>query len=187
MVSVLLTDQNLLFLHVPKTAGASVSRALLKEVDAIPYSVTDMSEVEPCAIQLGKQLPKRLAEFQTVSILRNPWDWAVSAYLHVTINFPAFVNPPSFKEFILGDWKRANILQYPKKFATPTAYVAYHSQVTQLEHLSIGGTRIKIDHLCMFESLEDDLNMAFGKPLDLLHINKSDRVHYSRYYDDETE
>ena len=186
MVSVVLAERDVLFLHVPKTAGASISRALQREPDAISYSVSGMAHVEPCAKQLARQLPKLIDQYRTVTVVRNPWDWMVSAYLHVTANAPAFVDPPSFKDFLLGGWERANLIQYPQKFSNPVAYVAYHSQVTQEEHLSIDGAPLRIDEMCRFERLKDDLQIAFGKSLDLPHVNRSDRLHYSRYYDDET-
>ena len=48
MVSVWLQDRDLVFLHVPKTAGGSISRALLEEPDAVNLGVRDMSVAVPC-------------------------------------------------------------------------------------------------------------------------------------------
>ena len=126
MVSVLLKDRDLVFLHVPKTGGGSISRLLRDEPDAVLHPVQGMSKAEPSVVQLGRQLKNTLHEYQTVAFVRNPWDWTVSGYLHVTQNMPAYDDPPSFRDFVLGDWDRATILRYPAKFSTAKAYVEYH-------------------------------------------------------------
>ena len=187
MVSVLLKDRNLLFLHVPKTAGGSVSRLLRDEPDAVLYPVQGMSKAESCVVQLGRQLNKPLHHYQTVGFVRNPWDWTVSGYLHVTENMPAYDNPPTFRDFVLGDWARANILRYPEKFTTAKAYVEYHTQITPWQHLFGAKQNVKIDRLCTFETLANDVCDAFGTTNQLPHANKSERQHYSEYYDEETQ
>jgi hypothetical protein len=186
MVSVVLLDEDLLFLHVPKTAGGSISRALRKEPSAVVYPVINMSQAEPCAAQLRRQLPKSISNYRVVSVVRNPWDWTVSAYLQVTVNAPAYDNPPAFKDFLLGDWRNATRLQYPEKFTNPIAYVTYLSQITQAQHVSLDGGALMIDHVCRFENLEPDLQSAFARSLDIPHVHRSDRLHYSRYYDVDT-
>lgn len=186
MVSVLLESRGLVFLHVPKTAGGSISRALRHEPDAIVYSVENMERAEPCAQQMQRRLPKSLSAYETLAVVRNPWDWTVSGYLHVTENAPAYGSPPSFEEFALGAWQNATENHYPEKFKTATAYVAYHTQITQWEHLSINGTRLEVNHLCRFESLETDLFKAVGHKIQLPHVNKSDRLSYAAYYNEAT-
>ncbi|MEM9572535.1 MAG: sulfotransferase family 2 domain-containing protein [Pseudomonadota bacterium] len=187
MVSVLLKDRNLLFLHVPKTGGGSVSRVLRTEPDAEIYPVTEMSVAEPCVSQLAKQLPKPFREYTTVAFVRNPWDWTVSGYLHVTQNLPAYHAPPSFHDFVLGDWTSATILRYPQKFKTAKAYVAYHTQITPWEHLKGSGQSVSIDRICRFENLAKDAADVFQTTVRLPHANKSERRHYSEYFDAETQ
>jgi len=187
MVSVLLKDRNLLFLHVPKTGGGSISRLLRNEPDAVLYPVRAMSEAEPCIQQLERQLSKPVTAYRTVAFVRNPWDWAVSGYLHVTQNMPAYGSPPSFRDFVLGDWRRATILPYPKKFNTPEAYVAYHTQITPWEHLSASSRSVTISRLCRFENLASETSDVFRVTGQLPHANKSERRHYSDYFDDETQ
>lgn len=186
MVSVLLKEKNLLFLHVPKTAGGSISRLLRLKADAVLYPVSDMTIAEPCVVQLAKQLDRPLKTFRSIAFVRNPWDWAVSGYIHVTKNRPAFVNPPSFREFVRGEWENPSILQYPHKFNTPAAYVAYHTEITQWAHLFSSETELSLDAICRFERLEEEVKRVFGQDAVLPHANRSDRDHYSKYYDDET-
>lgn len=100
MLNVLLKEQNLLFIHEPKTAGGSISRVLRKRADAVVYGVEEMEEAIPCVQQLIPRLPKPLSSYRTVAFLRDPLDWAISGYLHVTRNKPAFSSPPSLREFI---------------------------------------------------------------------------------------
>ncbi len=186
MVSILLKDRNLLFVHVPKTAGGSISRLLRSQPDAVAYPVREMNVAEPCVSQLSKQLEKPLRKYRTVAFVRNPWDWTVSSYLHVAENKPAYRNPPTFREFVLGDWQRATILQYPTKFVTPLAYVAYHTQITPWEHLHPNGYNFKVDTIATFENLEEDFRDAFDLETPLPQVNRSQRDHYARYYDTET-
>ncbi|MEO1151548.1 MAG: sulfotransferase family 2 domain-containing protein [Pseudomonadota bacterium] len=186
MVSVLLKDRNLLFIHVPKTGGGSISRALRAEPDAVLYPVREMEVVEPCISQLSRQLDKPLNEYRTVAFVRNPWDWTVSGYLHVTENMRAYDCPPTFKEFVQGNWLGATILRYPTKFTKPEAYVAYHTQITPWMHLFPSGSKASIHDLCTFETLERDAKEVLGISTRLPHVNRSERDHYSAYYDDET-
>ncbi len=186
MVSVLLKDRNLLFIHVPKTGGGSISRALRSEPDAVLYPVHGMAVAEPCISQLSQQLDKPLNEYRTVAFVRNPWDWTVSGYLHVTENMRAYDSPPTFKEFVHGNWLGATILQYPTKFTEPEAYVAYHTQITPWMHLFPSGSNASIHHLCTYENLERDAKEVLGIKTPLPHANRSKRDHYSGYYDDET-
>lgn len=186
MVSVFLKDQEIVFLHVPKTAGGSISRALRHRPDAVLYPVQGMAEAEPCAQQLQRQMDLPLSKCHTVAVVRNPWDWAVSGYLHVTQNFPAYAMVPSFRDFVRGAWKNPTIRQYPAKFSNPTAYVAYHTQITQWEHLTINGSRLAVTTTCRFETLEKDVRDVFDLEIELPHANKSDREAYASYYDEET-
>ena len=187
MVSVLLQERGLLFIHVPKTGGGSISRLLRAEPDAKAYPVENMSVAQPCARQLSKQVGKPLTEYRTVAFVRNPWDWTVSGYLHVTRNMPAYEKPPAFKDFVLGDWAGATILRYPEKFKTPEAYVAYHTQITPWQHLFPPDQNIEVDTLCTFENLERDVLQSLGLKARLPHVNRSQRAHYSQYFDDETQ
>ena len=185
MVSVVLDSTDQLFIHVPKAAGGSISRSLLTKPDAVRYSVTNMEFAVPCVEQLQAHLPRLISDYSSVACVRNPWDWAVSGYLQVTTNMPAFKAVPSFRDFMLGGWKLATERVYPRKFTTAIAYVAYHTQISQWDHLGGQGGLDAIDHICRFETLIDDLAQTSLSIDRLPHIHRSERVHYSRYFDDE--
>lgn len=187
MVSVRLRDRNAVFLHIPKTGGASISRVLRDKDDAILHPVKNMGRAVSCAAQMEAQLPDPLSAFDVVTCIRNPWDWTVSGWLHVTTNMPAYKSPPSFRDFVLGNWRGATILQYPEKFTTPEGYVAYHTQITQWEHLCVDGEAVDLHEICRFEHLTEDFARIFGTNEELPHINRSERVHYADYYDEETQ
>ncbi len=186
MVSVWLQDRDVVFLHVPKTAGGSISRALLEEPDAVNIGVRDMSVAVPCVEQLQAQLDVPLSSLRTVTCVRNPWDWTVSGWLHVTRNRPAYDDPPSFRDFVMGAWHGATTLQYPHKFTTPEAYVSYHTQITQWDHLGGAGSPIDIDAVCRFENLEVDFRDVFDTDKTLGHTNRSERAPYVTYYNEDT-
>lgn len=186
MVSVLLEQQNILFAHVPRTGGGSISRALQNLPGAKRIPVRNMANAVACIAQLGQQLPRSLLSYRIVSVIRNPWDWTVSGYLHVTENMPAYENPPSFPDFVAGAWRGSKINPYPDKFTNAEACVAYHTQITQWEHLGLRGSAASSIHVCKFENFLDDVRTVL--PIeDMPHIHGSTRVHYSRYYDNETQ
>lgn len=186
VVSVLLRDRDLLFVHVPKTAGGSISQALIRERDAVVHGVRDMTVAVPCVEQLQQQLGAPLSSFRTVACVRDPWDWTVSGWLHVTRNRPAYSKPPAFQDFVLGHGEGPTIRQYPHKFNNASAYVAYHTKLTQWDHLCFDGQYAEIDAVCRFESLADDLNDVLGLEIDLPHVNQSERKPYREYYNDTT-
>jgi len=186
MASVLLEGRNLLFLHVPKTAGASISRVLRGLPDARSVPVVDMERAIPCVAQLSAQLPRPLHTYRRVAFVRNPWDWTVSGYLHVTANRPAWSAPPTFREFVLGRGTPPERLQYPAKFTTPAAYVDYHTAITPWEHLGLDESVVPLGDIGRFERLQADVDRLLGPGIALPHLNPSTRRPYPSYYDDET-
>lgn len=185
MASILLQDRNLLFLHVPKTGGASLSHALRQRADARPYPVVAMADAVPCVTQLAAQLPRPLASWRLVAFVRNPWDWTVSGYLHVSQRYPAWSKPPSFRDFVLGPREAPEVAHYPTKFATPRAYVDYHTALSPWQHLGLGHDVVPAEGIGHFEALADDAYRLLGIR-ELPHLNRAERLPYASYYDDDT-
>jgi hypothetical protein len=108
------------------------------------------------------------------SILRNPWDRAISFYFS-----------PHRGNVI---WSREDFVNFVKiKMLPVRSYI--HQDVTKIDEQLNGGTLNKdIDFLLKFETLASDFKIVCDeigvdyKPLPTL--NKNPKKHYSYYYDD---
>jgi hypothetical protein len=189
MASVLLEREGVLFLHLPKTAGFSLSSALAEVPGAVALPVRGMDRLHGAAAHLSARLgPDAFEGRFAFAVVRNPWDWAVSGWKHVTENTRAYPGRrPGFGAFLTGAWGRGlRRNPNPMKFATPEIFVGYHCHLTQWEHLlGPGGAPVPLAHVARFERLAEDLAPVaerLGRPLDLPHRNRSARSAYQRYY-----
>ena len=114
------------------------------------------------ARHMARQLGQRIfATAFSFCFVRNPWDWTVSGWKHVTQNQDAYGGAgPDFATFVTGNW-RAGLTRNPNrlKFATPELFVAFHAKITQWEHVGIGRLRPRPAPLAFygrFERLEED-------------------------------
>lgn len=186
---------NALFVHVPKTAGVSFSRALADAApDAKKLPVRDMDTPLGAAQYITSRLhPGVVGRRWSVCVVRNPWDWAVSGYRYVTISRDAYAgNAPSFTEFLKGQWT-TNLARNPQhlKFTSPRTFVAYHCKLTLADHIAAdpSGTPAPFAFYARFERLARDWEVIcerLGVDLPLEHENRGDRTHYTEYYDDQT-
>ena len=195
MATIDIAERNALFLHIPKTAGWSVTSALqtaFPDAGVYPSRGIRSPKVGAAAHMAHRLGPDRLARRWTFCMIRNPWDWTVSGWIHVVRNKPAYDDPPTFRDFVLGAWRTgATRNPHPKKYVDGSVFVAYHTQVTQDGHLRVGWRRrlAPIAFDARFERLQDDWTRIcerLGTDIHLPHRNRSDRDDYSSYYDDET-
>lgn len=172
-----------LFVHIPKTAGNSIQSvlreysedqliALRKEQDGIErfglrnpkYKIKKHSRLSEYRDALGDEQFRSLYKFTCV---RNPWDRMVSYYFTPTQN-PETWNRQKFREMIS---KAVSVADYLRLDAGEKDSFA------------------NVDHIMRFENLAEDFRavcIAIGvSPPTLPRYNRSDREHYSRYYDDE--
>ena len=162
------------FIHNPKVAGTSIQVAL-GMVDQEPerilcgfderegFSTAYTQHYKACEIRQVK--PREFAEYFTFAVVRNPYERAVSAWQwHKKVQMPEI----SFKGFLTAE------------------HEGNHNH-PQIEFIEEDG-RIIVDKVYRYEKLDavwKDLRCLFGitsKP----HLNKTDRKHYSAYYDAET-
>ncbi len=176
-------QKRFLFVHIPKTAGNSIQSvlrdysedqlvALRKEQDGIErfglrnpkYKIKKHSTLSEYHDALGDEQFRNLYKFTCV---RNPWDRMVSYYFTPTQNSETG-NLKKFRRIISKAVSVADYLRLDDREEDPFA---------------------NADYIMRFENLADDFRAVCTtlgiSPLSLPQYNRSNRDHYSKYYDDE--
>ena len=176
-------QKRFLFVHIPKTAGNSIQSvlreysedqivALRSEQDGIErfglrnpnYKIRKHSTLAEYRMALGDEQFRSLYKFACV---RNPWDRMVSYYFRPTQQVGE-LDRKEFRKVILKALSVADYLRLDKGDGDPFA---------------------NVDYIIRFESLADDFRvvcttLGIAAPL-LPQYNRSNREHYSKYYNDE--
>ena len=162
-----------LFIHVPKSAGRSVVRGLF-----------DVKSVEHAPADWYQRLdPDKYESYFKFTIVRNPWDRAVSAYSYLAGGGSAasvddrywsqFIRQfSSFDEFVCQWMSEENIGR--NALFTP-----------QLIYLQDRFGQMSMDFVGRFESLEQDFQEIASKlniKATLPHLNQSRGNDYQTYY-----
>jgi hypothetical protein len=176
-------QKRFLFVHIPKTAGNSIQSvlrdysedelvALRDEQDGIErfglrnpkYKIKKHSTLADYRVALGEMEFGNLYKFTCV---RNPWDRMVSYYFTPTQNTSVW-DRRKFRKAIVKVLPVADYLRLDKGRGDPFANVNY---------------------IMRFENLAEDFRAVCAaldiSPVLLPRYNRSNREHYSKYYDDE--
>ncbi len=173
-----------LFIHIHKTAGTSITRAL----QAIPGTRTIF---HPHSLMKHVALTEEQNTLFKFAFVRNPWDRLLSWYNMIrnkgpTNRFMSYVleNSRSFSEFLDCVDEIAET-DDPTDSAIPYwKSIAYN----QLDYISTPDGRLNIDFVGRFETLNHDF-AAVCKRLDLgaitlEHTNRYEHAPYRSYYTD---
>ena len=176
-------QKRFLFVHIPKTAGNSIQTilrpysedeivAVRAEQDGIErfglrnpkYKIKKHSTLAEYRAALGEARFRDLYKFTCV---RNPWDRMVSYYFGTTQ--------------LVETWDRKEF----RKLILRALSVRDYLQLDKGEADSFGN----VDYIMRFENLADDFRAVcatLGIPdAPLPQYNRSNREHYSKYYDAE--
>jgi hypothetical protein len=184
-----------IFIHIPKTGGHSVDKYFLNK------SLVDDDKWHCTSNQIMKYLGEDMwKEYQTYTIIRNPWSRMVSEYSWQggagkdQIPTPWGNKDATFKEFL----KMA--ARSPKSHHDMPALREYDTWYRMQEvkdgHLNDqfsfiidDNENVIIDTIIKFESINAGFKNMLTKiglpPEDLPHLNKSKHMHYTEYYDQE--
>jgi hypothetical protein len=167
-------EHGFVFLHVSRTAGTSIGKALFgPEYVHRPIPLRE----------LEKWLP--MDRYFKFCFLRNPWDKAVSQYFQARKpnnlqDTGRYLEYLSANQLAFSEWIKKITEHMPSK----------HLEWSGIEMVSDALGNVKADFIGKFERLQDD----FDRLCDLLalprreldHQNRSVRAAYIEYYDDES-
>ena len=165
-------ENQAIFIHLPKTAGTSISKALglptSRHVPAEDYFVSN---------------PNKFARFFKFAIVRNPYDRLLSSYTFLRdggmnpddMQFSqAYVQPfESFEHFLIDGFTRS---------PETRAWVHFRPQST---FICDARGRNQMDFTGRFESIAEDyaqIAARLGKPGELPVVNRSSRGGYREAY-----
>ncbi|WP_158681668.1 sulfotransferase family 2 domain-containing protein [Microbulbifer pacificus] len=171
----LVRDAGILFVHIPKTAGISLSYALYgREIGH--RKLSDY-------LQVDASYAENLFKF---SVVRNPWDRLVSAYSYLKQGGQySSVSDCIFSRSTL--WKYDTFEKMVNKWLSAETVTSYFHFEPQFSYLVGADGEIAVDKVLKFESLSADLSSIqdqMGRRLDLAQKNKSTRKNYKEYYDE---
>jgi hypothetical protein len=165
-------DRNFIYIHINKTGGTSISKAI-----GIRYK-NHLTVKEVISI-VGKEEFDKAFIF---TVVRNPWDKVVSHYKYrVKTNQTNMAdNHITFKDWVkltYGKEKDSFYYDKPKMFAPQSEWLMNNDEFLQ------------VNEVIRFESLSDD----FKRISDILkikkklpHLNATMKDSYTKYYDAET-
>lgn len=183
----IISSRGFIFVHIPKTAGSSIAKALGADWQ-------NHKDLKRYRHELG---PAALADFFVCTVVRNPWDRLVSDYRfqsrlggHRDSKLHVFDENGRKRSF--AQWLDAVIndpFKYPASVWGGSVSEGIHRWSPQTEWISLDG-RIAVDEIIRFEQLGDGLagvasRLGIEVP-PLPHLKRSFRSAYPDYYDART-
>jgi hypothetical protein len=156
------------FVHINKTGGSSIEQAL-----GLPFQ-------HKTAVEMRDEIgARRWAGRFTFSVVRNPWDRAVSHYYYrIQTNQTGLRDRP----IPFGDWVEGVYAERdPRYYDKPRMFMP------QLHWLLDENDRIMVSAVARFETLREDFGeicRLVRRPAQLPHLKSSRRPHYREAYTD---
>ena len=194
-----------LFIHIPKTGGSSLRRALNRATAWEPYYLPLQLVRRVCTwttYRIGSVLPRhgsavaardtlmleQFLAYHKFAFVRNPWDRLVSSFKHLERERQDVLGPRKIRTFHeYCDWVLdANLGDLGRRTT-----LVHGFRRTQAEYLTDHDGKLLMDYVGRFEQLEAD----FQTVLDHLHLSAAKLGHrrrsqrasdYRCYYDDRT-
>lgn len=178
-------SKNIIFLHIPKTAGQSIDRAIRNE-EVNNYIHLHGSN----AVQNNIEIIRNNFTF---CFVRNPWDRMVSNYFYIHKMYDIF---GSNKDTLLHNF-RVDVVSNTSNFKEFVYWVNNNKDYTMLQfHMIpqmdfIKPIRDDIDFIGRYENLNSnvkELSKLISIKIKLLHLNKSEKRQYAyqKYYNKDT-
>jgi hypothetical protein len=168
-----------IFVHIPKCAGVSVCQSLFANLGAGHYPLTTYLKVFSNA---------EYAQYFKFTIVRNPWDRLLSAYLFLKQGGYNSADRRWGDQY-LGVYD--NFGDFVRNWVTPDNIRAWVHFLPQTDYLRAPDGATGMDFIGRFENLEADFGqicdrLGIAGRLDKLNIGRGENRSYSEFYDNET-
>lgn len=183
------THYRFVFVHIPKTAGTSVTRSLekLQGNEKGWLAKTKHETLAELRERLGRGIPpvEHLSAteslgYLTFGFVRNPWARMASLYRYLAERRPKVEidTVSGFRDFLVQARAGVDWIQ------------GLHSMRSQLDYFTLPGGRMEMGFLGHFEHLAEDINLIsreIGVSIRIGHDNRSSNMDrdYRREYDDD--
>lgn len=153
-----------IYIRVPRTGSSSYVKEL--------HDVKEIGNVHSSARHIRDLYPEEWREYRTFGVIRNPWDWLVSAY-----SVGWFAGPEDRHEPWPGERElppdAPYLDHYGQRMNLTFPEWVKKRKTTCMDWL-VDGHRVLVDQVLRFEDMP------------LVHWEqKTDRHHYREYYDDD--
>ncbi len=180
----ILHDYQCIFVHIPKTAGNSVSHVLNqlpRESDNLSPKISKHAKAFEIKYLLGEELWEQYFSF---AFVRNPWSLMVSCY-HWWLQKAKDIKYHSGKAKQVAAMKDFNEFMQ-SKFGRKMINERYGNMFDWISE----NNKIIVDYVGKLETIEKDWEHICEqlkiKQMPLPHINKSKHRDYRKYYNDES-
>lgn len=158
---------NLLFVHIPKTAGTSI-RYAMSEIDEDVDKWHVHNRLSSYKNILSEEAYNKMFKF---TFVRNPWDRTIALYLWMRSKVFFNANPTFCTKI-----RKQSFVQFIKNMDNTLDWISINR-------------RVKLDFIGRFEHFNesmDDLCSKSGVMLEKFKLNTNSHEHYSYYYNEET-
>lgn len=172
-----------LFIHVPKTGGVAIKRAIRR----YGKGAGNLSFVHSTVQQAAVHNPKRFKESYKFACVRNPWNYVVSYFLFISRQgtVPQEYRHATFAEWFLDPNPIKNELQH--MFSEPDLPLVWRPQ---FDFITDEAGNVAVDRICTYENLHEDVTEVFNhfgvNDIELSKENVAPSYDYRSYHTDET-
>ena len=157
----IIEEHKAIFIHIPKNAGTSIETLFANNSFKIqPYKHADIYEIK-------NKFPEIYDSYRKFTIIRNPYDKMVSWYFYLKKN--------------LGDY---DVIEFNEWIKDPSKFWHANDPISFLKPQCDWVDETVI--IIKYENLDKGLNKFFNEKISLPVTNKSDRNHFSDYYNEDS-
>jgi len=160
----IIDEEKLIFIHIPKCAGMSISSHFHSERIRQPRKHASIKEIKD-------EFPLEYKTYRKFAIVRNPYDRMVSYFFYLKESNNYYVKDIDFKQWLnyLVGIKSKNIDNYELRKTFP--------QCSWIDNTV---------NVLKFENLEEEISVFLKKEIKLPKINKSNHKNFLTYYNEES-